>query len=77
MNDTCNGHREVTKLFPQIFDRVKADKRGDKHSHPLDTTHATDRPSREDKPYPPVFAKWGVSLIAEFDKTKSGRKGEE
>lgn len=75
-NDTYNGHGEVTKLFPQILNSVKADKRGDKHSHPLDTTHTADRPSRKDKPDPPVIAKWGVSLIAELDKAKGGRKGE-
>lgn len=66
-NNTYNGHGEITKLFPQILNSVKADKRGDKHSHPFDTAHTADRPSCKDKPDPPVIAKWDMSLIAEFD----------
>ena len=85
---THNWHAEISKFGPEIFDGVKTDESSDELSDPFHTAHTANRPSCEDEPDPPVITKgaairmrfrWNllVTLIAEFDETQCGSKGEE
>lgn len=71
------GHLDVSKLVPQVLDRVQANQCRAKHSNPFDTANTADGNSTQHKPDHPFKGKGLLLQTVKSGPAKNRRKGEE
>lgn len=70
-----NGHFEIAKLVPQVFDGVHSDEGHDKETDPLDASNATDAETCKSQPEPPLVTEGPMLLLVEHQETMDSSKG--
>jgi hypothetical protein len=70
-------HLQITKLVPQILDRVQSNERSTKCANPLDAADTANADAGAEQPETPLWAKRVMSLVMELAPAKHSRESEE
>lgn len=77
LSTTNLGHLKITKLVPQVLNRVHTDNRSDEEPDPFHTANTTNGDTSENQPGEPLGAKRLLLQVVEARPAEHSREGEE